>query len=358
MLNRKKQLVFFFLCLFSFLPLPLQAAYRENNDFHREKLLRIFSGEWVSRSIYTAVKLGIPDLLESTPLGIEELSERTSCHPESLLRLLRTLKEHGIFRETSSGIFSNSPTGSLLTRDHPDSLRSLCLFYGEEIHRSWDMFPSSVQSGSPAFDLSFHQPVFIYLKNYPDRAALFQAAMREKSQAVIQSALSAYSFGSFQNLYDIGGGQGQFLKAVTEKYPGINATLFELPEVVRNLSEKIPGIRVTAGDFFQEVPKGGDLYILKSVLHDWNDQEAENILRNCAEAMNEDGRLLIVEVVLQSETPSLFANDMDLLMMAITGGKERSLQSFENLLKNSGLSLEKIHPTTTEFSILEVKKAK
>jgi len=182
--------------------------------------------------------------------------------------------------------------------------------------------------------------------------------MKEKSQAVIKSALSAYDFTSFNKIYDIGGGQGQFLKELLNLYPHVSATLFELPEVISKLSFVDQNIELKPGNFFSKIPYGGDLYILKSVLHDWGDACATQILQNCNKAMNNKSRLLIIEVVLQPKDKSLYANSMDLLMLAITGGKERSLASFEKMLQKADLTLEKIYPTTTEFSILEVKKSK
>jgi len=317
-----------------------------------------FSGEWISRGIYVAAKLNIADILETGPKSLEELSELVSADTESLYRLLHLLAGHDIFQEVDNKVFSNTQVSSLLIKGHQDSLHSLCVFYGEDIHRAWDSLLPSIQQGTPAFQLTFNQPVFSYFKNNPSQAALFQAAMEEKSQAVIKSALSAYDFPPFNKVYDIGGGYGQFLKALLHQYPHVSATLFELPEVIAKLPVTNQNIDLYAGDFFAAVPLDGDLYILKFVLHDWDDARATQILQNCYKAMNDKSRLLIVEVVLQPGDHSQYANSMDLLMLAITGGKERTLTSFEKMLDKANLNLEKIYPTATEFSILEVKKVK
>ncbi len=337
-------------------PILLQAKAHHGNDEHREKLLHLFSGEWISRAIYVAVKLDIPDILCSGPKTVEELSTLSSTNSDSLYRLLHMLAGHGIFQEKENKIFTHTEKSALLTKSHPDSLQSLCLFYGEDIHRAWDSLLPSIQKGMPAFQLSFQEPVFHFFKNNPKRAALFQAAMREKSQAVIQSALSAYDFTPFHTIYDIGGGKGHFLTALLQKFPNLSATLFELPEVISSLEKTTTPFALSSGDFFKALPANGDLYLMKSVLHDWDDNQAIQILRNCSKAMNEKSRLLIIEIVLQPGNSSLYANSMDLLMLAITGGKERSLSSFEKMLDASGLILENIYPTSTEFSILEVKK--
>lgn len=339
-------------------PLLAQAdiSVGDNMDSHREHILKLFSGEWISRGIYAAVKLNISDILETGPKSIDELSMIASADTTSLYRLLHLLAGHGIFQEISHGVFANTQASSLLAKNHPHSLYSLCLFYGEDIHQAWDALLPSIQTGTPAFQLTFNQPVFQYFKNNPQRAALFQAAMKDKSQAVISSSLVAYDFSPFNTIYDIGGGQGQFLTALLNDYPNISATLFDLPEVIEKLPEIHHNIVTYSGDFFNEVPYGGDLYILKAVLHDWDDEHAVHILKNCHKAMDNMSRLLIVEVVLQPEDQSLYANSMDLLMLAITGGKERTLSSFEDMLHKAGLSLEKVYSTSTEFSILEVKK--
>lgn len=338
--------------------LSAQEVIQKNIDFHREKLLNLFSGEWISRAIYVAAKLNIPDVLERGPKSIKELSELVSADSESLYRLLHLLAGHGIFLEAEDKVFSNTEESLLLTKEHPDSLHALCVFFGEDIHKAWDALLPSIQQGTPAFQLTFNQPVFSFFKNNPSRAALFQAAMKGKSQAVIKSALSMFDFTPFNKIYDIGGGQGQFLQALLHEYPHISATLFELPEVMEKLPVMNQNIKLYTGDFFAEIPHDGDLYIMKSILHDYDNSSATQILQNCHKAMHDTSRLLIIEVILQPGNLSLYANSMDLLMLAITGGKERTLASFEEMLGKANLTLEKIYPTATEFSLLEIKKAK
>lgn len=337
------------------------AVHKTAEDLARQKLLSLYAGEWVSRGIYVATKLGIADHLESGPKSIEELSKLTQSNSESLNRMLQMLVGFGVFEEISPHIFSNTDMSRLLMESNPDSLHSLSLFYGEDINKSWPEIVSSIQTGMPAFEISFNQPVFAYFKNNPERASLFQAAMKEKSKAVIKSALSNYDFGQFSTICDVGAGYGQFIQALLQKHQNISGTIFELPEVIETLKKQTPHLasnrcRLISGDFFNQIPKGQDAYILKSILHDWNDEKAALILRNCFHAMRPNSRLLIVEVVLQSGDNQFYANCMDFLMLAITGGKERNLSAMSQLLENSGFTIEKIHPTSTEFSIVEAKK--
>lgn len=322
----------------------------------REKLLLLFSGEWVARGLYVATKLEVADHLTGGPKSVAELALVTKANPEALERLLHMLSGFGIFEETSPGVFGNSEASLLLTKSSPDSLHALSLWYGEDIHKSWEEFLQTVQTNKPSFELVYHQPPFKYLKENPARAAIFQEAMKEKSKAVIQSALEAYDFSAFNSIYDIGGGYGQFMHALTNRYPKLQGVLFELPAVVEVVKKQTPNFQLEAGDFFETIPSGGNAYILKSVLHDWDDAKAEKILQVCHTAMAPGSKLLIVEVVLQPKDQSLYANCMDLLMLAVTGGKERSLDAFKQMLDRSGFTLENIYPTATEFSILEARK--
>lgn len=354
--------------LISYLPcngiiteIPKTFVEQTPQDSARQKLLSLCAGEWISRGVYVATKLEIADHLESGPKSVEELAHLTQSNSESLKRLLQMLVSFGVFEEVSSHVFSNTDVSRLLIKSSADSLRNLSIFYGEDINKSWSEILPSIQTGITAFEASFNQPVFAYFKNNPERASLFQAAMKEKSRAVIKSALSNYNFGQFNTICDIGAGYGQFVQALLQKYQNVSGMIFEIPEVIETIKTQNSHLQsdrcqLVAGDFFSEIPEGKDAYILKSVIHDWDDAKAELILRNCYRAMRPDSRLLIVEVVLQSGDNQSYANCMDFLMLAITGGKERHLSAMSQLLENCGLMIEKIYPTSTEFSILEVKK--
>lgn len=333
----------------------------EKEEAAREKLLTLLSGEWVSRGLYVATKLEIAEHLEPGPKSIEALAKLSSTHADALYRLLHMLAGFAIFEEVSPGVFANTDASLLLSKTNPGTLHSLSLFYGEEIHKSWEGLFSSIQTGAPAFQTTFGQPVFSYFKDNPERAELFQGAMKEKSRAVIKSALLTYNFGQFTSICDVGGGYGQFMQALLQTYPKLSGTLFDLPEVVNKVKQHNPQLennrcQLCPGDFFVSIPEGKDAYLLKSVIHDWDDAGAEKILKNCYQAMGADSRLLIIEVVLQPGSQSVYANCMDVLMLAITGGKERSLASFNQMLGNCGFVIEHVYPTGTEFSILEARK--
>jgi len=336
-------------------------AQKTPQETSRQKLLSLFAGEWISRGLYAATKLEIAEYLQSGPKSIEELASLSQSNPESLYRLLQMLASYEIFEEITPDVFANTDASRLLVKTNPDTLHALSLFYGEDINKSWPEIFSSIKTGTPAFELSFKQPVFGYFKANPTHAALFQEAMKEKSKAVINSALSNYNFAQFNSVCDVGGGYGQFLQAMLQKHQHLSGSVFELPEVIEKIRIQNPQFENShcqriSGDFFTSIPEGRDAYILKSVIHDWDDVKATQILKNCYSAMRPDSRLLIVEVVLQPGEKQSYAHCMDFLMLAITGGKERSLSSMTRLLENSGFTLIGIYPTATEFSILEVKK--
>lgn len=326
-------------------------------DASREKLLTILSGDWVARSVYVAAKLEIADHLLAGPMRLEELGQAVGADPESLRRLIHLLQSHGIFEVLEGGEVQNTFASATLAKSHPDSLYHITLFYGEEVHSAWKELFLAVKSGKTAFYIKYQEPVFSYFKNHKERALLFQAAMREKTKGVAASALEAFDFGAYRKVIDIGGGEGQFIEAVMRAYPEVHGTLFELPEVIQRVKEsKTLTFPLIEGDFFSSVPKGADLYILKSILHDWDDRRCIEILNHCSDAISDDARLLVIENVLLPKDGSLYANAMDLLMLTMTGGKERSLESFKEMFDQCNFEIVQIYPTSTEFSLLELKK--
>lgn len=326
----------------------------------RQKLLSVVSGEWIAHGVYTAAKLDIASHLCDGPKSVSELSALTGCHEESLYRLLRLLASVDIFHEEDNRRFSNNATSALLAQSHPDSLRTLVLFYSGEMSRSFAQLPSCIKEGKPAFDLTFQQPVFSYLKDHPNSAKRFNEAMKEKSQMVITSCMSAYDFSKYTKVYDIGGGTGHFISALLRKHPQMRGLLFDVPTVVKEAHDNLRtfGERcgVIAGDFFKSVPSDGQAYLLKSIVHDWNDADALKILKQCHSAMHSGATLILIEPLIGSANQKEYAKCMDVYMMAVTGDKERSRKDFEELLKQAGFKIESVTQTDTEFAIIEAKK--
>ncbi|CDR33164.1 methyltransferase [Criblamydia sequanensis] len=355
------KLFFKYFLVLSVLVTPLPLTSMEKDEAAREKLLMLLSGEWVTRGVYAATELGIADHLLDGPKTVKELSLLTETDELSLKRLLKMLVGFGLFAEENEGLFINSDLSLLLAKKHPESLYSLSLFFGEEIHEAWDAIVPSLKLNTPAFEITHQKPVFTYFKENPLRAALFQDAMKQKSQAVIQSSIASYDFKKFHTIYDIGGGYGQFMIALLNDNPNLKGMIFELPEVIEILKIRSPLLEsprceLVAGNFFESIPEGGDAYLLKSVLHDWEEEKSEKILAKCYEAMTEKSRLLIIETILLPKDRSRYANCMDMQMMMITGGKERTGEAFKEMLEKAGFQIVDIYPTATEFSIIEAKK--
>ena len=345
----------FFICI-TISQLVCGTENREKELSGRERLLSLVSGEWIAKSLYTAAELDIAGYLLDGPKDVQELALLTKCKEENLYRLLRMLASVGIFYEGENRQFSNTETSQLLAKEHPQSLHSLTLFFSQEMSHSWDRLLDCLREGKPAFDLSFGQPVFSYFRENKQAAMQFNAAMREKSRAVIGSCLQSFDFSEYKSVYDIGGGMGHFISALLSSYPEIHGVLYELPEVITIATKFLGGAErcsLVSGDFFQSVPKNGEAYLLKSILHDWNDADALKILEKCHEAMSNDSKLIIIEPIMIAANQKDHAKIMDVYMMVITGGKERTLEDFRNLLFQAGFSIKSVTPTETEFTILE-----
>lgn len=331
-----------------------------SKDPARETLFKLLSGEWVSRALYTATKLGIADLLQDGPKSVEDLAVATNAQADSLQCILHLLAGFGVFEETHPRVYANTESSALLAKNNPNGVNSLTIWYGEDVHVSWEELLQSVVTGHSAFQLAFRQPMNNYLKDNPSRNALFHQAMKEKSNAVIQSAIATHNFGQFKSVVDIGGGYDQFIQAILERHPHVKGIVFDLPEVINILKlqqENLPqNIQLSAGDYYEKIPQGSDAYILKSVLAELDDAKSAEILDKCHEAMTDESRLFIVEPVALPNEQSQMADCNDLLSLATDGTKERSLSSIEELLDNSGFTIESVQPTSTEFSVIEARK--
>ena len=319
----------------------------------RADLLDLLGGEWVAQSVYVAAKLDIAGHLQKEPKTAGELAQLLHVDEDALYRVLSMLASRRVFEEREGKIFANTPISERLASTHPETLKSLAIFYGEEIRGAFSSLLSSVTTGRPAFNNVYQEPVFDYFKHHPERAALFQSAMAEKSKAVIQSVVEQISFEG--TVCDVGGGKGHLLYAALKINPALRGILFDLPEVVQSLSPPPKGVELQGGSFFEVVPQA-DCYLLKSVLHDWSDDKAVEILQTCRRFMSHHAKLYVIEPVLLKSQTSDYAKLTDVVMLAVTGGRERSLEQYQVLFDKSGFSLNAVLTTPTEFRILEIRK--
>ncbi|MGG5823415.1 methyltransferase [Falsiroseomonas sp. HW251] len=324
-------------------------------------MLRLVTGAWITQAVYAAAKLGLADLLRDGPRAASDLAEATATEPRALHRLLRTLASQGVFaEEPDGGRFRLTPLADLLRSDTPGSLRPFAIMMGEPLlWRSFGEFLYSLRTGKPAFDHVFGQPLFDYYADHPEAARIAVEGLTSRAASENMAVVAAYEFGAAQTVVDVGGGQGSLLAAILAANPQIKGVLLDKPHVVEMarpvLDSAVRTGRCTlqAGDFFAEVPPGGDLYLLKKVIHDWEDERAVAILRNIAAAMTPRARLLLVELVVPPGNAPSFAKLLDLLMMVYTGGRERTETEHRALLGEAGFELRRVIPTESTVSIVE-----
>lgn len=297
--------------------------------------------------MHVAAKLNIIDLLHEGPKTPRELAESTGAHEPSLRRLLGFLTTVDVLNADGEGRFVATEMGELLRSDHPESERPWAILLGSPIiWRPWGDLYESILTGQPAFDRVFEEPFFQYLGRNPDDSEAFNAAMTSSSSDV-PTILDAYDFSGLSRIVDIGGGQGALLQGILERHPQASGVLYDLPTVVADsqwISDSTVSSRceVVGGDMFQSVPAGGDAYILKRIVHDWSDAEAIQILQNCRQAMNEQGRVLLVERIAQPASQGNPATSSDLMMLVLVSGRERTEEEFRELYAEAGLKLTRV----------------
>ncbi len=322
-----------------------------------KRLIELTIGGWFTQAIYVAAELGIADLLIEGPRTAGELAEDTNTHSGALYRVLRALASAGVFTEDEECRFSLTPLAENLRSDVPNSLRSFGIMAGAEFYQSWGNLLYSVRTGRQGFDKTFGKPFFQYMTEHPDRHAVYDAAMMVHGIAETEPMLDAYDFSAFETVIDVGGGNGLMLAAILNRHPSIKGILFDLPTVVDRAKATISDLdlsdrcQIVGGDFFTSVPSA-DVYVLRHIIHDWDDEDAVSILRNCRNAMNPEGRVLLVETVIPPMDEPCFGKWLD-LMMLIVGGRERTEEQYRQLLPQAGLELNRIISTAHEISIVE-----
>ena len=344
-------------CKVEKLLVPVMADRAQRNTSPSTQLMRLlWPGGVAVQAIHVAARLGIADLVAAAPKTAVELSEATRTNGTSLARLLRALTSLGIFAEDASGRYRQTPMSDALRADHPESIRPFAMMLGARfIWEPVGRLDESIRTGRAAFERVHSAPFFRYLAENPEDAAIFNGAM-SSMPSYLAGIVGAYDFSKFRRIVDVGGGYGALLAAILEANPQARGVLLDLPPVVAGASAlRREGIadrcELVAGDFFDGVPEGGDAYLLKGIIHDWNDEAAVEILRRCRQAIRPDGTLILLETVLTgSDEPGRAL--MDVLMMVLTSGRERTELEFRSLLRDASFSLTRVI-STPGHSILE-----
>lgn len=323
-------------------------------------MLQLISGFWISRCIYITARLGLADLVKDGPKTSAELAAASATHAPSLFRVLRALASVGIFTQDEQDRFGDTPLLQTLRSDVPGSLRAFAMTeLGEEHYPAWGELMHSVRTGGIAFDHAFGMDVWKYFAQHPDNAKIFNDAMSGMTAQANEALHASYDFAGINKLVDIGGGHGGLIASILRRNPQMRGVLFDSPQVIDGARALVAGSDVAdrcelvGGNFFESIPAGGDAHVLKWIIHDWDDEKSVAILRNSHRALAENGKLILVEAVVPSGGEPHFAKFIDLNMLVMTGGRERTAPEFRELFEQAGFRLTRVVPTESPFSVIE-----
>jgi hypothetical protein len=328
-------------------------------------LMNLTAGKWVSQAMAVAAELGIADLLKNGPRTTADIARTANASEDGVYRLLRALASVGLFAETGNRRFRLTPLGRLLRRDSSQALGGYARFVGDQsTWRPWGDLRHSVRTGEPAFDHVFAMPIFEYFAKMPKSAAVFDAAMTSISTWESKAVVAGYDFSGINTLVDVAGGHGLMIVTILKANRRMRGILFDLPHVTAGATALLQSggvadrCQLVSGDFFASVPQGGDAYVMKHIIHDWDDERASQILQNCRHAMQPGGKVLIVDAVIPPGNRAHFGKLLDLEMLVLTPrGRERTRTEFRELLKRSGFKLRRVVPTETHLSVVEAVRA-
>lgn len=322
---------------------------------------QLIMGGWISKALGIVARLGIADLLKEGARSCDELAAATQTHSASLFRILRAMASAGIFAEVEPRRFALTPLGEVLRADVPGSMQALALLETAEWHqRSWMSLMHTVRTGEVAAKHVLGVPVFEYLQGHPEDAQVFNAAMTSLTHKTASAVVAAYDFAGVQTLVDVGGGHGIMVAAVLKAHPAMRGILFDLPSVVAGAGDHLSGevgerCRTVGGDFFASVPGEGDAYLASLIMHDWQDADAVRILRSIRRVIPDHGRLLVIEMVIDPGNEPQAGKLLDLEVLTVFGGKERTLAEYIELFGAAGFELSRVVPTRGPHCVVEAR---
>ncbi len=314
----------------------------------------------ITQCLGVVAELGIADLLKNGERSMADLASVSSVHERSLYRVMRTLSGSGVFTESSPNHFELTPLAEPLLSDSSNTLRDFAIYLGNRVHNdAYSNVIHSVCTGETAFKHAHGAEIFDYFKTDPDFFSVFNNAMTSNSHREAAVIADAYDFSQFQTLADVGGGLGFLLSEVMKTAPKLRGVLFDLPEVVAKAKATFDAagvadrVAVEGGSFFDSIPVRADAYMMKYIIHDWDDARARTILENCVESMNPGGRVLVIDHVIPEGNEPHIGKLLDIKMLIMAGGNERTRAQFEDLFSTAGLRLTKVEPTATPLCIVE-----
>ena len=326
-----------------------------------QQILQLLLGKFISRSLTAVADLSIADALHQGPQSVDDLAKKTETNADALYRVLRALAAVNVFRELPGRKFENNPLSDTLRADSEHSTRAMVRWINDPAGwRPWGRLDYSIKTGQPATEEVLDKDVFSWLQENPSSLEKFQDAMTGFSAMTAHAVAEAYDFSDIEKLVDVGGGHGMLLGTILNKYNGISGVLFDRPEVTSQAQPVLTKlgvadkVEVVPGDFFEGVSAGADAYILKFIIHDWDDERSAQILGNCRKAMKPGGKVLVVDTVLNDSPEATFSKLLDLEMLVMTpGGRERTEADFAALFDKCGLKLSRIVPTESPVSVVE-----
>lgn len=325
----------------------------------QQKVMDMVTGYWVSQAIYASTKLGVPDLLKDGPRSSDDIANQVGANHTAMYRLLRALASVGLFEALAGQQFRLTSLGGYLCAEHPLSLRAYSVMGGDLQYETWSDVLYSIKTGKCAYDHRTGSTFFEDLGKNPKAAETFSDAMTSFLESTPQSVVEAYDFSEIKEVVDLGGAHGTLLSAILRAYPQMKGVLFDLPHVVEAARPHVSAANVTsrcklvAGSFFESIPAGADAYILSTILHDWDDEHAVAILKQCRKAIAPTARLLVVEMVIEDGNDPFFGKWLDLHVLVMHGGRDRTEAEYRQLFETSGFQLRRTIRTNSLRSILE-----
>jgi hypothetical protein len=320
------------------------ALAERGSESARGVLFGLVTGYRLTQALYVTARLGIADRLSGGPKDADALAREVGAHPDRLFRVLRVLAAHGVFTLDARRRVGLTPVGEYLRTDVPGSLAAFATFSGAEPYHAFEDLLHTVKTGEIAFNHAYGVGHFEYLAQHPEASATFHRTMAGAIEGV-GDPFEGFDFGNYHVLVDVGGGHGALLAAVLRAHDGLRGILYDLENAVVDAPAFLEsaGVKdrceIQTGSAFESIPSGGDLYVMSRILHDWPDERALTLLRNCRKVVPDSGALLLREVVLAEGIPPPARAQLDLMMMAITGGRERTQQEWRELLHQSGFVL-------------------
>jgi hypothetical protein len=339
-----------------------QDVSRQKSDSAAESVMQMVLGYMPAVCLNIAARLRIADELEQGPQSAADLAQRVEADEDALYRVMRALTTVGVFQELDGRKFAQTPASDLLRSGHPQSMRDIVAFMADPLHfRCYSNLMHSVKTGETTAAPTVGVPLFEWFQTHPEESEVFNAAMVSFTRMFLPAVLESFDFSGIHTLADIGGGHGSVLAGILQKYPHMSGILYDLDHVVEGAAPLLKSMgvadrcQVVGGDFFRSVPSGADAYIMKNIIHDWDDARSIRILTNIREALGgrAGGRVLLLEIALTGRNQPNLGNWADIEMLALPGGRERTEDEFRELFRKAGFRLSRVVPTQGPQSVIE-----